>query len=110
MTNSGFNVHDLTPVFRSVSHYDGPADVLADANLSQPEKRAILSSWASDMYAPESAPALRQIPGMDRPIRLSEILSALRELDGDSDDDPPPPGGLPMRLRRRRAAAAGSPA
>ncbi|WP_081435040.1 hypothetical protein [Nitrobacter hamburgensis] len=33
---------------------------------------------------------LRMIPGHTMPLRLSEILSALRSLD---DDDPPPRGG-----------------
>jgi hypothetical protein len=68
-----------------------------------PEKRIILSSWASDMFAVESCPGLREIPGMDHPIRLAEILAALRRLDGE-DDDPPRPGGVPMRLRRPWAA------
>ncbi|MGY3368609.1 hypothetical protein ACVWZL_005734 [Bradyrhizobium sp. GM2.4] len=73
--------------------------------LSTPEKRIILSSWASDMYAVESCPALREIPGMNRTIRLADILAALRRLDGDNDDDPPRGGGVPMRLRRPWAAA-----
>jgi hypothetical protein len=55
------------------------------------------------MFAVESCPALREIPGMDHTIRLADILAALRRLDGD--DDPPPPGGVPMRLRRPWAAA-----
>ncbi|MGY3465727.1 hypothetical protein ACVW0I_002598 [Bradyrhizobium sp. LM6.11] len=68
------------------------------AAISTPEKRIILSSWASDMYAVESHPALREIPGLDQTIRLADILAALRRLD--DDDDPPPPGGASMRLRR----------
>jgi hypothetical protein len=55
------------------------------------------------MFAVESCPALREIPGMDHTIRLADILAALRRLDGD--DDPPPAGGVPMRLRRPWAAA-----
>jgi hypothetical protein len=69
-----------------------------------PEKRVILSSWASDMFAVESCPSLREIPGIGRAIRLADILAALRKLDGE-DDDPPRPGGFPMRLRRPWAAA-----
>jgi hypothetical protein len=46
------------------------------------------------MYAVESAPSLRMIPGHAAPLRLSEILSALRSLD---DDDPPPRGGAVKR-------------
>jgi hypothetical protein len=81
--------------FHAASHYDSPDDVVSDAKLSAAEKRAILSSWASDMYAVESNPALRDIPGMTQPLRLIDILAALRELDGDID---PPRGGAVMRV------------
>jgi hypothetical protein len=47
------------------------------------------------MYAVESSPMLRMIPGHTTPLRLSEILSALRGLD---DDDPPPRGGAAKRM------------
>jgi hypothetical protein len=67
--------------FHSVSHYTSPADVLDDAALSPAEKRVILSSWASDMYAVDSCPGLRQIPGIAEPMYLKDILAALRKLD-----------------------------
>lgn len=82
--------------FRTVSHYASPYAVLGDDRLSAAEKRAVLSSWASDMYAVESNPALRDIPGIPRPLRLSEILAALRSLD--DEDGPPPRGGVAMRV------------
>jgi hypothetical protein len=91
-------------IFHPAAHYDTPADVLNDNKLSIPEKRIILSSWASDIYAVESCPGLRDIPGIGHHIRLADILSALRQLDGD--DDPPPRGGLAMRLRRPHRTAA----
>jgi hypothetical protein len=56
------------------------------------------------MFAVESCPALREIPGMGHTLRLADILAALRQLDGE-DDDPPRPGGVPLRLRRPWAAA-----
>ena len=90
---------DIHPLFHPAAYFDSPADVLSDDSLSLPEKRVILSSWASDMYAVESCPALREIPGMGKTVRLSDILAALRQLD-DDDDDPPRDGGVPMRLRR----------
>ena len=92
------------PLFHPAAHYDSPADVLNDASLSPPEKRVILSSWASDMYTVENCPDLRDIPGMGHTIRLADILAALHQLDTD-DDDPPRGGGVPMRLRRRSGAA-----
>jgi len=103
MTNANTNAGNLHPLFHPAAHYTSPEDVLNDNALSTPEKRIILSSWASDMFAVESCPALREIPGMGHTIRLGDILAALRRLDGD--DDPPPRGGVPMRLRRPWAAA-----
>ncbi|UWU94527.1 hypothetical protein [Bradyrhizobium sp. CB1015] len=108
MTNVNTSSGTLNPLFHPAAHYDAPADVLNAAELSPPEKRIILSSWASDMYAVESCPALREIPGMSHTVRLADILAALRKLDGDNDnDDPPRGGGVPMRLRRPWAAAEG---
>ncbi|APG09801.1 hypothetical protein BKD09_15790 [Bradyrhizobium japonicum] len=106
MTNANTNIHNLHPIFHPAAHYDSPRSVLNDNELSTPEKRIILSSWASDMYAVESCPWLREIPGMSHTVRLADILAALRKLDGDNDnDDPPRGGGVPMRLRRPWAAA-----
>lgn len=106
MTDINTNAGHLHPVFHPAAHYESPAEVLDDAALSTPEKRVILSSWASDMYTVESCPSLREIPGISHTIRLADILGALRQLDADNDnDDPPRGGGLPMRLRRSAAAA-----
>lgn len=105
MTNANATTGSLGPLFHPAAHYASPNAVLDDDELSTAEKRIILSSWASDMYAVESHPALREIPGMDHPVRLADILAALRKLD--DDDDPPPGGGVPMRLRRPWAAAKG---
>ena len=43
-----------------------PIDVVGAHSLSIDDKRAILASWASDFYAVDSKPALRQIPGGQR--------------------------------------------
>ncbi|MGY8637031.1 hypothetical protein RAD15_31630 [Bradyrhizobium sp. 14AA] len=102
MTNADATASGLDPLFHPAAYYASPNAVLDDSELSTAEKRIILSSWASDMYAVESHPALREIPGVDHPIRLTDILVALRKLDDDGD---PPPGGVPMRLRRPWAAA-----
>jgi hypothetical protein len=83
--------NSLDRIFHPVSHYLSPEDVLNDARLSIDEKRAILSSWASDMYVVESQPAFREVPGIASELRLDDILAALRRLDGESD--PPPRGG-----------------
>jgi hypothetical protein len=107
MTDTNTHAGQPHPIFHPAAHYDSPGDVLEDATLSTPEKRIILSSWASDMYTVESCPSLREIPGMSHTIRLSDILGALRRLDGDNDnDDPPRGGGVPMRLRRAAAESS----
>jgi hypothetical protein len=48
------------------------------------------------MYAVEANPALREVPGLPRPLRVRDILAALRALD--DEDDPRPRGGAAMRL------------
>ena len=65
-------------------HFKHPDDVLSDATLDLQEKRAILSSWASDACAVESMPALRQPPGAEQPISFDQIMDALRQLDSDA--------------------------
>jgi hypothetical protein len=37
------------------------------------------------MYAVDSRPALREIPGIAKPMHLKDILAALRQLDGADD-------------------------
>ncbi|GEC57012.1 hypothetical protein ABIF38_008494 [Bradyrhizobium japonicum] len=105
MTNVKIDGGDLHPFFHPAAHYISPAEVLNDMELSTPEKRIILSSWASDMYAVESCPGMREVPGMGHAVKLADIMAALRLLDRDGDDDPPGGGGVPMRLRRPWAAA-----
>ncbi|WP_225676914.1 hypothetical protein [Bradyrhizobium hereditatis] len=93
-------------LFHPAAHYDSPDDVLNDFQLSDAEKRVILSSWASDMFAIESCPDLRDIPGMDHPVRLADILGALRQLDGEEElGQPAEISGSP----RWKAAIRGQP-
>jgi hypothetical protein len=93
------------------AHHGSVDAVMTDRNLSGGEKRAILSAWASDMYAVESSPEMRMIPGHAEPVRLRDILHALRSLD---HDDPPPGGAVSMKPPRpaiieARAGRADSP-
>jgi len=73
----------LDRVLDPARFFDRPADVLAAPGLDLQEKRAILSSWASDACAVESMPALRKPPGAKTPITFDEIMDALRLLDGE---------------------------
>ena len=61
--------------------YAVPQHVLDDAQLTIEQKRTILAGWASDAYAVENYPALRRLPGSERPVSIDEILEALRSLD-----------------------------
>ena len=75
-----------------------PRDVTRDATLTTAEKRAILSSWASDACAVESMPALRQMPDSGCIVRFDDVIDALRELDGKPDSVE----GIQRRRRDRR--------
>lgn len=59
-----------------------PIDVVKASSLSIDDKRAVLAAWASDFYAVDSKPALRQLPGTPEPVPIGEVQSALVELDG----------------------------
>jgi hypothetical protein len=58
-----------------------PRDVLKDPNLDLPDKRAILSSWASDASAVQDEPKLRWLLGTAEPVPLDDIREALARLD-----------------------------
>jgi hypothetical protein len=90
----------LDPEIQALLHpsaaFEHPRNVLKDPDLTTYEKRAILSAWASDACAVESAPALRRPPGLKTAVSFDDIIDALRSLD---DDPPPRPGGKSMRVR-----------
>ena len=58
-----------------------PEDVLEDDTLDLQEKRAILSSWASDACTVETMPALRHPLGAEQPVSFDHIMDALCKLD-----------------------------
>lgn len=74
-------IPELDPLLRPAQIYGRPAAVVGDPSLSLAEKRAILSSWASDACAVESMPTLRRPPGLGSAVPFEEIMEALRALD-----------------------------
>jgi hypothetical protein len=90
---------DLNLLLHPASAFDHPMDVVNDPDLTIAEKRAILSSWASDACAMESQPAMRLAPGAKHPVGFDEIVDALRSLDG---------GPLPKWKRVLRRQTSGS--
>ena len=71
---------ELDHLLNPATVFDHPRDVLKDPDLTWQEKRAILSSWASDACAVDSCPALRHPPS-SQPIGFDEIMDALASLD-----------------------------
>lgn len=61
--------------------FEHPRDVLKDPFLDHSEKRAVLSSWASDASAVQDEPRLRWLLGTPEPVPLAEVLEALARLD-----------------------------
>lgn len=83
---------DLTPPFTGLAEardqllrpavgFQDPFDVLKDPDLDASEKRAILSSWASDACAVENHPTLRWLIGTEAPVPVLDIKAALARLD-----------------------------
>jgi hypothetical protein len=94
---------ELERLIQPARHFRHPRDVVRDATLTTAEKRAILSSWASDASAIESMPALRQIPASGRVVKFDEVIDALQELDGKAGDI-----GMEEPQRRHRGPDRGS--
>jgi len=77
--DAAFDLDALLHPARAFAH---PSDVTRDPDLTLYEKRAILSSWASDACAVEAAPGLRELPG-GRIVTFDEVMDALRKLDDE---------------------------
>jgi hypothetical protein len=58
-----------------------PRDVLKDPLLDSAEKRAVLSSWASDASAVQDRPQLRWLLGTPEPVPQADVREALARLD-----------------------------
>jgi hypothetical protein len=106
---SGVTDPELETLLHPASAFNHPGDVVRDPDLTLQEKRAILSSWASDACAVESQPALRRPPGAKQPVEFDDIVDALRNLEkgppprwkrvigrGRSGSNESPDGGMPF--------------
>jgi hypothetical protein len=90
---------ELNALLHPGSAFDSPQAVVADPDLTIEEKRAILSSWASDACWVEAQPSLRLSPGAKQPVSFDDIVDALRSLDS---------GPLPRWKRLIRRTRSGS--
>jgi hypothetical protein len=107
MTQNWDDAFDLDTLLHPAQAFECPMDVVRDPDLTLNEKRAILSSWASDACAVESMPALRKTPtGQTAPF--DEVIDALRSLDADAKAATfKPTGRIKRALRRRRTEGGG---
>src|SRR4051794_9339838 len=64
-----------------------PMDVVADPDLTLPEKRAVLASGAFDGWGGGGAPDLRRPPAGPI-VRFGDIMDALKQLDGEAGSKP----------------------
>ncbi|HZS64123.1 MAG TPA: hypothetical protein VFA53_06455 [Xanthobacteraceae bacterium] len=79
---------ELGRLLHPARYFRHPRDVLQADDIPIAEKRAIISSWASDACAVESAPTLRLAPNSDCAIPYDDIIDALQELDGLTAETP----------------------
>ena len=62
-------------------YFKHPRDVVHDPTMTTAEKRAILSSWASDASVIDLSPTLRKMPGSFYIASFDDVIDALEELD-----------------------------
>ena len=74
------DVFDPDELLHPADAFEHPSEVVRDPDLTLNEKRAILSSWASDACALEAAPELREIH-RGKVVLFDDVMDALRSLD-----------------------------
>lgn len=90
-------IFDLDKLLHPANAFEHPRQVLLDPDLTLNEKRAILSSWASDACAVEAVPALRELPN-GKTVSFDDVMDALRSLDAGEGQ----PRKYQKLVRRRR--------
>jgi hypothetical protein len=96
--NEKQDVFDLNALLHPATAFAHPMDVVRHPDLTLNEKRAILSSWASDACALEAAPDLRVKSG--KVVRWDDIMDALRTLDNENYGKPLPHYKRVLAVRR----------
>ncbi|TQS33858.1 hypothetical protein Golomagni_05783 [Golovinomyces magnicellulatus] len=95
MSVSAMSMNEIHANSLLASTFSYPREVLANPFLDKLQKRCVLATWASDAFAVEGKPWLRQLPGSAMQVRIGDIIAALKMLD---DDDGPPPSCLLHRF------------
>ena len=92
----------LERLLQPTRYFQHPRDVVHDPTLTIAEKRAILSSWASDACAIDSEPTLRKMPGSVYVASFDDVIDALEELDNLAEDQTETTFAASPRERRNR--------
>ena len=71
---------DIDALLHPARAFAHPQDVVCDPDMTLYEKRAILSSWASDACAVEDMPAVRRADEIGE-VKFDDIMEALCALD-----------------------------
>ena len=82
MSKNHGSATDIDALLHPARAFKHPMDVVRDSDLTLYEKRAILSSWASDACAVEDCPELRQSSATGQ-AGFDDIMDALRGLDSE---------------------------
>lgn len=105
MSISAMSMNEILANSLLASTFTHPREVLANPFLDALQKRCVLAAWASDAFAVEGKPWLRQLPGSNAQVRI-DIIAALKLLD-DDDGAPPCPGRATIPKSRRPIRAVG---
>lgn len=106
MTHTAMSIDQIDANSLLASTFNHPREVLASPFLDVGQKRCVLATWASDVFAVESKPWLRRIPGSTCEIRIGDIMAAIKALDGD-DGPPAKSQRMPRPDRPVRTRAVG---
>ena len=96
---------NLDALLHPAQAFEHPRDVVKDPDLTLSEKRAILTSWASDARAVEAAAALRCARDRRHIVPVGDVLDALCTLDHE-DMAAGVQGAWSRRQLRRRSLEA----
>ena len=96
---------NLDALLHPAQAFEHPRDVVKDPDLTLSEKRAILTSWASDARAVEAAAALRCGRDGRHIVPVGDVLDALCTLDHE-DMAAGVQGAWSRRQLRRRSLEA----
>ncbi len=94
---------DLLALLRPAGAFAYPRQVVQDPDLTLNEKRAILSSWASDASSKDGAATRPLCEGL-LPVGFDDIMDALHELDEQAAHDNRPRPHYRRVLRHPRAS------